>query len=61
MYIATPGFLRLAFMPSIVTSTAAASIWFVIIAATFGGPPMSRTISGSIFCSLKKPRSSATK
>ncbi len=48
-------------MPSIVTSTAAASIWFVIIAATFGGPPMSRTISGSIFCSLKKPRSSATK
>ena len=61
MYMATPGFLRLAFMPSIVTSTAEASIWLVISAATFGGPPISRIISGSMFCSLKKPRSSATK
>ena len=59
--MATPGFFRSAFMPSIVTSTAAASIWLVIMAATFGGPPISRTISGSMFCSLKKPRSSATK
>src|SRR3954469_23833333 len=53
MYIATPGFLMFAFMPSMVTSTAAASIWLVIIAATLGGPPMSRIISGSMFTSLK--------
>ncbi len=61
MYIATPGFLMLAFMPSMVTSTAAASIWLVIMAATLGGPPIRRTISVSMFCSLKKPRSTATK
>src|SRR5438477_12935856 len=61
IYIATPGFFTLAFSPSSVTSTAETSIWLVIIAATFGGPPISFVISGSIFCSLKKPRSSATK
>ena len=61
MYIATPGFLRLAFIPSIVTRIAEASIWFVISPDTFGGPPMRRTISTSSFWSLKKPRSWATK
>ena len=61
MYIATPGFFRLAFSPSSVTSTAETSIWLVISAATLGGPPISRIISGSMFCSLKKPRSIATK
>jgi hypothetical protein len=35
-------------MPSIVTSTDEASIWFVIRPETFGGPPMSRMISTSI-------------
>src|SRR5664279_6353417 len=60
MYIATPGFFRLAFMPSIVTNTAAASIWLVIIAATFGGPPIRRVDSTSMFTSLMKPRSIAT-
>src|ERR1700730_17401450 len=44
-----------------VTSTAATSIWLVIMAAMLGGPPISRMVSGSMFCSLKKPRSSATK
>jgi hypothetical protein len=44
-----------------VTSTAETSIWLVIMAATFGGPPISFVISGSMFCSLKNPRSSATK
>jgi hypothetical protein len=61
IYIATPGFFTLAFSPSSMTSTAETSIWLVIIAATFGGPPISFVISGSMFCSLKKPRSSATK
>ncbi len=61
IYIATPGFFTLALRPSSVTSTAETSIWLVIIAATFGGPPISLVISGSMFCSLKKPRSSATK
>ena len=41
MYIATPGFLRLALRPSSVTSTADTSIWLVISAATLGGPPIS--------------------
>ena len=31
------------------------------MAATFGGPPIRRIVSGSMFCSLKKPFSSATK
>src|ERR1700730_6544539 len=61
MYIAPRGFLTLAFSPSSVTRTTETSIWLVIIAATFGGPPISLVISGSIFCSLKNPRSSATK
>src|ERR1700720_2492005 len=59
--MATPGFLRLAFIASIVTSTTAASIWLLIMAAMLGGPPMRRMVSGSIFCSLKNPRSMATK
>src|SRR6266851_4509205 len=57
IYIATPGFFTLALRPSRVTSTAETSIWLVIMAATFGGPPISLVISGSMFCSLKKPRS----
>src|SRR5882757_4046621 len=61
IYIATPGFLTLAFNPSSVTSTTETSIWLVIMAATFGGPPISLVISGSMFCSLKNPFSSATK
>ena len=61
IYMATPGLRTLAFMPSIVTSTAATSICPVSIAAMFGGPPMRRDISGSMLTSLKKPRSSATK
>ncbi len=61
MYIATPGFFTSALRPSSVTSTAETSIWLVIIAATLGGPPISLIVSGSMFCSLKKPRSSATK
>ncbi len=61
MYIATPGFLTLAFSPSSVTSTAETSIWLVIRAATLGGPPISLMVSGSILTSLKKPRSMATK
>ena len=44
-----------------VTSTIAASIWLLIIAAMLGGPPISRIVSGSMFCSLKNPRSIATK
>ena len=59
--MATPRFLRLAFIASMVTSTIAASIWLLIIAAMFAGPPMSRIVSGPMFCSLKKPRSIATK
>ena len=59
--MATPGFLRLAFIASMVTSTIAASIWLLIIAAMLGGPPISRMVSGSMFCSLKNPRSIATK
>ena len=59
--MATPGFLRLAFIASMVTSTIAASIWLLIIAAMLGGPPISRIVSGSMFCSLKNPRSIATK
>src|ERR1700688_1585873 len=61
MYMATPGFFTLAFSPSSVTRTAETSIWLVIIAATLGGPPINFVISGSMFCSLKNPRSSATK
>ena len=38
------GFLMSAFMPSMVTNTAEASIWLVIMAATLGGPPIRRTI-----------------
>ena len=60
MYIATPGFFRFAFIPSIVTSTDEESIWLVIRPETFGGPPISRMISTSIRCSLKNPRSCAT-
>ena len=59
--MATPGFFRLAFIASMVTSTIAASIWLLIIAAMLGGPPISRIVSGSMFCSLKNPRSIATK
>src|SRR5260370_710536 len=59
--MATLGFLILAFIASMVTSTMAASIWLLIIAAMLGGPPMSRMVSGSMFCSLKNPRSIATK
>ena len=38
-YIATPGFFMPALRPSSVTSTTETSIWLVIRAATFGGPP----------------------
>ena len=53
MYMATPGFLTLALSPSSVTSTAETSIWLVMSAATFGGPPMSLMVSGSMSSSLK--------
>jgi hypothetical protein len=35
-------------------------IWLVIMAATFGGPPISLMVSGSMFC-LEEPIPSATK